>query len=77
LASTVCETIPVFLITGFLGAGKTTLLNRLLADPSVADMAVIVNEFGNIAIDGDPVAGKAPGIKAFTTKGQCPGDHQT
>jgi len=41
----------VSLITGFLGSGKTTLLNRLLQDPALADAAVIINEFGEIALD--------------------------
>ena len=45
--------IPVTVLTGFLGAGKTTLLNRLLSDLSDRNFAVIVNEFGDIGIDGD------------------------
>ncbi len=43
--------IPVSVLTGFLGAGKTTLLNRLLKDRAMADTAVIINEFGDVAID--------------------------
>ena len=42
---------PVFLLTGFLGSGKTTLLSRLLADPSLGDTAVLINEFGEVALD--------------------------
>lgn len=42
---------PVNLLTGFLGSGKTTLLRRLLSDPSLADTAVIINEFGEIGLD--------------------------
>ena len=42
---------PVNLLTGFLGSGKTTLLSRLLADPSLADAAVLINEFGEVGLD--------------------------
>lgn len=45
--------IPVTVVTGFLGAGKTTLLNRLLSEAAGRRFAVIVNEFGDIGIDGD------------------------
>ncbi|MEX2454406.1 MAG: GTP-binding protein [Rhodospirillaceae bacterium] len=45
--------IPVTVVTGFLGAGKTTLLNRVLSDLSGRRFAVIVNEFGDIGIDGE------------------------
>jgi G3E family GTPase len=42
---------PVSLITGFLGSGKTTLLNRLLRYPAMAGTAVVINEFGEVALD--------------------------
>ncbi len=52
--------IPVTVVTGFLGAGKTTLVNRLLGQLSASNnnrrFAVIVNEFGDIGIDGDLIA---------------------
>jgi G3E family GTPase len=42
---------PVTILTGFLGSGKTTLLNRALSAPDMARTAVIINEFGEIALD--------------------------
>jgi G3E family GTPase len=47
--------VPVVLITGFLGSGKTTLLNRLFRarPPERGRFAIIVNEFGDVGIDGD------------------------
>jgi G3E family GTPase len=46
--------IPVILVTGFLGAGKTTLINRLITHFSarVGRLAVMINEFASIGIDG-------------------------
>jgi G3E family GTPase len=43
--------LPVSLITGFLGSGKTTLINRLLRHPAMANTAIVVNEFGEVALD--------------------------
>ena len=41
----------VTVISGFLGSGKTTLLNRALRDPSMANTAVVINEFGEVGLD--------------------------
>jgi G3E family GTPase len=45
------ERLPVSLITGFLGSGKTTLLNCLLRHDAMRDSAVVINEYGEIALD--------------------------
>lgn len=46
------ERVPVTVVTGFLGSGKTTLINRILSEQHGRNIAVIVNEFGEISIDG-------------------------
>src|SRR6476660_8771875 len=51
------DKVPVTVLTGYLGAGKTTLLNRILSEPHGKNYAVIVNEFGEIGIDGELVVG--------------------
>lgn len=61
-------TIPITVLTGFLGAGKTTFLNALLSDPAFADTAVLINEFGEVAIDHDLVA-NFDGKVVLTTTG--------
>ncbi len=45
--------IPVTVVTGFLGSGKTTLIRHLLQNNQGHRIAVVVNEFGEIGIDGD------------------------
>lgn len=49
------DLIPLTVLTGFLGSGKTTLLKRLLGHPDMAGTGVIINEFGEVGIDGDLV----------------------
>ncbi|MDE1895713.1 MAG: cobalamin biosynthesis protein CobW [Rhodospirillales bacterium] len=51
--------IPVTIVTGFLGAGKTTLIKHLLANPGGKRLAVLVNEFGTLGVDGEILRGCA------------------
>ncbi len=50
--STLAKT-PVTVITGFLGSGKTTLIRHLMANPNGKRLAILVNEFGSVGVDGD------------------------
>jgi len=47
------QRVPCTVITGFLGAGKTTLIRHLLEESKGKRLAIIVNEFGDVGIDGD------------------------
>ncbi|MCP1270949.1 cobalamin biosynthesis protein CobW [Acetobacter cerevisiae] len=49
--------VPVTIITGFLGAGKTTLLRHILQKAQGHRIAVVVNEFGSLGIDGEILRG--------------------
>ena len=50
---TVLQKIPVTVVTGFLGAGKTTMIRHLLEQANGRRLALIVNEFGDVGVDGD------------------------
>ena len=45
--------LPVTIVTGYLGAGKTTLVNNALRKANGLKLAILVNEFGSLAIDED------------------------
>ncbi len=63
--------IPVTLLTGFLGAGKSTLLSAVLRDPRFSDTAVVVNEFGEVDLDGALIAHAPEQIVETTTGCLC------
>ena len=49
------EKVPVTILTGFLGAGKTTLIRNLILKNKSKKLAVIINEFGDLGVDGEIV----------------------
>ena len=49
--------VPCTIVTGFLGAGKTTLIREVIANAQNRKLAVIVNEFGDVGIDGEVLKG--------------------
>ena len=63
------QKIPVTVLTGFLGSGKTTLLNRILSENHGKRIAVIENEFGEVAVDHELVIGAEEEL--FETANGC------
>lgn len=51
------QKIPATVVTGFLGAGKTTLIRNLLSQANGRRIALIINEFGDIGVDGEVLKG--------------------
>lgn len=63
------DLVPVLVVAGPLGAGKTTLVNHLLSHSADTRVGVIVNDFGDIDVDGLLVAGQADML--FSASGGC------
>ena len=51
------QKIPATVITGFLGAGKTTMIRNMLMNAEGRKIALIINEFGDLGVDGDVLKG--------------------
>jgi cobalamin biosynthesis protein CobW len=51
------QKIPATVITGFLGAGKTTMIRNLLTNAGGKKIALIINEFGDLGVDGEVLKG--------------------
>lgn len=63
--------LPLTVISGYLGAGKTTLLNAILARPLGQTITVLVNDFGEIAIDESLIVNKTGDTIALTNGCVC------
>ena len=50
---TLSQKTPATILTGFLGAGKTTLIRHLLENAGNRRLALVINEFGDVGVDGD------------------------
>jgi hypothetical protein len=64
--------VPCTIVTGFLGAGKTTLIRHVLGNADGRRLAVIVNEFGDVGIDGEILKGCGNAAARRTTSSSSP-----
>lgn len=66
------KTVKIDIVSGFLGAGKTTLINKLLQEAYIGEkIALLENEFGEIAIDGNLFAGHDIAVKEIANGCIC------
>ena len=65
------EALDFFVLTGFLGSGKTLLLRDFLQMPEAADTAVIVNEAGEIGLDGIVLRESGDNLSMATLSNGC------
>lgn len=66
------ETASVLLLSGFLGSGKTTLLKRILSwQTDLSNTVVLVNEFGDVGIDGALLEASGSGVVELTSGCIC------
>ncbi|MGZ0190217.1 MAG: GTP-binding protein, partial [Alphaproteobacteria bacterium] len=63
--------VPVSVLTGFLGSGKTTLLGAMLRRPEFAKTAVVMNEFGDVALDHHLIETSEEDLIALSTGCLC------
>ena len=65
------DRLPVTIVTGFLGSGKTTLVNHMLANRAGLRFAVMINEFGEIGIDGELILATGEGMLELSNGCVC------
>jgi len=63
--------IPVIIVTGFLGSGKTTLINHVIHSAKDLNIGVLVNEFGDVGIDGALIVGETESVIEITNGCIC------
>ncbi|MCX8035004.1 MAG: GTP-binding protein [Candidatus Dojkabacteria bacterium] len=66
------KSIPIIILTGFLGSGKTTLLNKIIEKyKDEYKIAVVMNEFGDVAIDSELISSSVGDEEIWTVDGGC------